>query len=108
MHDDSLHGDATLPGLIERTEHDALHGIFEVRILVDDHCGIAAQLEHDFFFAGPRLEIPTHVGRASEGQQLQPLVGGEQIRAIARARQNGKCAFRQWSFREHLADDQRA
>ena len=59
---DALHADAALPGLIEGAEHDSAGGIGEVGVAVDDHGGVAAELEHHLLAAGLCLERPTDRG----------------------------------------------
>src|SRR5690606_12706032 len=55
-----LHANAALPTLIEGTRDDAIDGVRDIRVLVDDDRRVAAQLEHDLFLAGFRLQIPAH------------------------------------------------
>jgi len=76
--------------------------------MVDDHCGIAAQFQHDFLLAGLGLQIPADPGRAGEGKQLQPLVNREQVGAIPTCGQNREGAFRQIGLCQYLAHDDRA
>ena len=47
----------------------------EIGVLVDDHAGVAAELEHDLLHAGAPLHVPADVGRAGEAQQLEAIVG---------------------------------
>ena len=75
--EDPLDADAALAGLVERAEDDPVRRVLEVGVLVDDAGGVAAELEHDLLLARPGLERPAHLGRAGEGEQLEPRVGGE-------------------------------
>ena len=88
VHEDPLHADAALSGLVEGAEDDALGGVREVGVPVHDHGGVAAQLEHHLLVAGLRLELPADRRRAGEGEQLQALVGREAIGLLARHRQD--------------------
>jgi hypothetical protein len=81
--DDALDPDAALAGLVEGAEHDPRHGVVEVGVGIDDHGGVAAQLEHDLLLAGAGLEVPAHLRRAGEAQQLEAVVGGEEARPVA-------------------------
>src|SRR3546814_10388636 len=76
-YDDPLHPDARLTRLIEGAEDDPRERVVQVGVLVDDHRGIAAEFEHDLLLARFGLQIPTDARRAGEGEQFQPLVGGE-------------------------------
>ena len=73
--EDALHADAALAGLVEGAEDDPLDRVVEVGVRVDDHRGVAAELEHDLLLAGLGLELPADAGRAGEAEQLEPLVG---------------------------------
>ena len=53
MNQDTLDPDATLAGLIKSAEDDAFQCMVKVGILIDDHGGVAAQFQHQFFLAGP-------------------------------------------------------
>ena len=107
--DDALHMDAALPRLIIAAEDDASERMVEVGVLVDDHRGIAAEFEHDLFLARLCLEIPADARRAGEAEQFQPLVGGEEIGAVAACGQDAEGAFGQYvALGEHLAHDDRA
>ena len=66
MDDDALHPDTALPRLVESAENDTLQRIIEIGIRINDHRGITAELEHHFFLAAARLEIPADIGRSSE------------------------------------------
>src|SRR5439155_22477367 len=54
----SLDADADLSGVGKRADEDPLDGPVEVRRLVDDHPGVAAELEADPLLAGPLLHPP--------------------------------------------------
>ena len=56
--DDALDADAALAGLVEGAEDDPLDRVVEVGVAVDDHRGIAAELEHHLLLAGLGLEVP--------------------------------------------------
>ena len=105
MNQDALDADAALTGLIESTEDNTFHRIVQVRILIHDHRRIAAQFQDHRFFAGTGFQVPAHVRAASEAEQLETLVGGEQVGAFAMAGQNGKRALGQIGFRQHFPDD---
>ena len=95
MDEDALHADAALARLVEGAEDDPLDRVVEVGVLVDDHRRVAAQLEHHLLLAGLGLEVPADAGRAGEAEQLQPLVGGEQVGAVAVRGQDREGAFGQ-------------
>ena len=71
------------PDCIERAEDHPFERVIQISILVDDHRGIAAEFEYDLLLARLGLQIPAHAGRAGKAQQLQPLVGGEQVGPVA-------------------------
>ena len=105
---DALDADAALAGLVEGAEDDPLERVVEVGVRVDDHRRIAAELEHHLLLAGLGLEVPADAGRAGEAQQLQPLVGGEQVGALAVRGQDREGALGQIGLGQHLAHDDRA
>ena len=70
--------------------------------------GVSTELEHHLLLAGAGLQIPADGGRAGEAQQLEALVGGEQLGAGAAARQDREGALGQVGLGQHLADDERA
>src|SRR5690606_9233082 len=108
MDDDALNADAALTGLIERAEDDALHGIVEIPVAVDDDGRGATRLEEDPLLPRSALEVPADGGRAGEAEELQALIRREEIGAIPPAGEDRKGAFGEIGLREHLADDERA
>ena len=70
-----LDADADLAGVGERADEHAPDRPVEVGGLVDDHAGVAAELEDDLLLAGPLLHPPADRRAAGERQQLEALVG---------------------------------
>ena len=103
--EDALHADAALARLVEGAEDDALDRVVEVGVGVDDHRGVAAQLQHHLLLAGLGLQVPADAGRAGEAEQLQPLVGGEEVGAVALGGQDREGALGQVGLGQDLADD---
>ena len=104
MDEDALDADAALAALVECAEDDALDRVVDVRILVDDHRGVPAELEYDRLLARASLQVPTDAWRAGEGEQLQAVVLGESRGPVARAGQDRERAFGQVGLGEHLTD----
>ena len=109
VHQDALHADAALARLVERAEDDALRPRRRGRRR-RPRCTAALPPSSSTTFLRPACAFrsqPT-VGRAGEGQQLEALVGREEIGAVARRGQDREGALRQLGLGQHLADDQRA
>ena len=70
MDDDPLHPNAALSRLIKCPKNDALKGIIEIGIFVNDDRRITAQFKNNLLLASLSLQRPTHIRRASEGQQF--------------------------------------
>ncbi len=109
LHEDALHADTALAGLIERAEDHALDDEVQAisLIRIDDAGGVAAEFEHNLLPARARLQIPADGRRAGKRQQLEAVVGREQVGAVAMRRQDRERAFRQIRFGHDLAHDQR-
>ena len=103
---DPLHPDAGLARLVEGPEDDPLGGVFQIAVAVDDDGGIAPQFQHHLLLSGPGLERPADLRGAGEGQQFEPVVGGEQVRPLTRGRQDGEGPHRQIRLGQNLTDDQ--
>src|SRR5690606_33904894 len=58
MDNDALHTDTALPRLVEGAEDHALERVVQIRVSINDHCGIAAQFEYHLLLAATRLEVP--------------------------------------------------
>ncbi len=108
MNDDALNADAALARLIKGAKDDPLDGILDVGILVDDHCGIAAKLQHHLLLAGSGLEVPADARGPREGEELQPIVPREEIGAVPARGEDRKGALGKLGLGQHLADDDRA
>ena len=87
----------------------ALQGMVEIGILIDDHRRIAAQLQNDRLLACLCFQSPANAGRASKGEQFQPLILSEQIRSVTASRQDRKSALWQnIALGQNLAHNDRA
>ena len=78
-----LDADADLARIGEAADEGPLDRPVEVRGLVHDDAGVAAELEHDLLLAGPLLHPPADRRRAREGQELEPLVGDHPVAQLA-------------------------
>ena len=74
VHVHALDADAGLPGEPERTGRYPARGVGDVRILVDDRPGVAAELERDLLAPRQALQVPADLRRARERQLGDPLV----------------------------------
>src|SRR5690242_21284421 len=74
-----LDADADLAGVRERANERPAHGPVEVRRLVDDHAGVAAELEDDLLLARALLHPPADRRAAGERQELEPLIADHPI-----------------------------
>ncbi len=84
----------TWPAYAKPPIEDPLDRPVEVRGLVDDDPGIAAELEHDLLLAGALLHPPADARAAGEGEQLEPLVGDHPVTELTGHRQDADAAPR--------------
>ena len=88
VHEDALHADAALARLVEGAEDDALDGVVEVGVSSTITAALPPSSSTTFFLPARAFSVPADLGRAGEAQQLQALVGREQVGAVAPARQD--------------------
>src|SRR4051812_46047048 len=60
MNVNPLHADTTLAGLIIAAEQASVDGVSDVRIVIDNYRGVAAQFQRDVLLAGPIAKPPTN------------------------------------------------
>ncbi len=106
MHEHPLDADADLAGVGERADEAALDGPVEVGGLVDDHAGVAAELEDDPLLARPLLHPPADRRAAGEREELEALVADHPVAELAAHRQDADRAHRGPGLLDDLADRQ--
>ena len=84
----ALDADAHLTGVGEGPDEAALDRPVEIGALVDDHAGVATELEHDLLAPGALLHPPPDRGRTGEGQQLEARVRDHPVAELAGHRQD--------------------
>ena len=107
--EDALHADAALAGLVEGADDDAVDGVVDVGVLVDDAGGVAAELEHRPSSCPARAlsSQPT----SGEPVKLSSFSRSSVVKRSAPSRRQGRienAPFGQVGLGEDLADDQRA
>ncbi len=79
VHIDALHGDADLAGVGEASGDAARDGFVQVRIILDDDCGVRAQFERDPLHAGQIADAQAHVDTAGERHHGDALIEDEHV-----------------------------
>src|SRR6185436_13004275 len=90
----ALDADAHLAGVRERADEGPLDRPVEVGRLVDDHAGVAAELEDDLLLAGALLHPPADRRAAGEAEQLEAVVADHLVAELAAHRQDADAAGR--------------
>ena len=72
--EDALHRDADLTRVGKRADADPIDGEIEIGVGIDDHAGVAAELENDLLHASAALHLPADIGRPGEGEELEAWV----------------------------------
>ena len=87
LHEHPLDADARLPGLVVAAERQARRGEVEVGVAVDDHAGVAAELERHVLVRVERLQLPADP-EPGERELREPPVLDQRLRA----RPAGSCS----------------
>ena len=77
LHENPLYGDADLPGVGERPDRTAGGCVGLIGIAVNDHGRVAAEFEDHALTVGQRLQVPSYLVGAGEGEHGKARVGGE-------------------------------
>ena len=104
--EDALHRDADLTGVGKGADADPVHGEIEIGVGVDDHAGVAAELENDLLHPGAALHLPTDVRRAGEGEQLEARVLDQGVADFAIHRHDADRALRHARRLDNLGEEQ--
>src|SRR5690606_24275846 len=75
----ALHLDADLPRVGERARHDALGGVLDVAVGLDNHGGVAPQLKQHGLARRQLAQVPADAIAAGEADDGHAFVGGEYL-----------------------------
>ena len=103
VHEDTLHGDAALPGVAEAAGQDGARREFDVGVLMHDHGGVAAELESAAQTRSHCLQLPADLGAAGEGHHAQARVGEHARCDFVRTGQHADGAARPAGLDRYLA-----
>src|SRR4029079_2349078 len=87
VYEHPLYADADLAGVCEGADEDTADGPVEVGRLVDDHPGVAAELEDHLLLARALLHPPAHRRAAGEAEELEAVVADHLVAELAAHRQ---------------------
>ena len=101
-----LDTDAALSRLVERPEDVPLHRVIDIGVVIEDHRGVASQFQGDLLLSRDPLEVPADVGRSSETEQFEAVVGNDRLGGRSPARENGERSNGKVCLGQNLTDYQ--
>jgi hypothetical protein len=104
---DSLHGNATLSGVGKASGYTWFGSILQVRVVMYDHTGVAAQFKRHAFLPGLLLQVPAHRRAAGGARHFQTLVGNQVFSVAAGKREDVQGATRPSRLLDQLCEKQR-
>src|SRR5882672_2352960 len=88
LNQDALHRNAGLPSVGKSARNATFGGVLQIAVAVHDHTGISAQLQYVLLFSGLILDRPSDGGAARKADELDSIIGDQQLRIFIREQQH--------------------